>query len=78
LNRPCCKTTHITVTIKDKHLSGTSNTPAPLFAAILPAVQYHKQSRFTAVADIDKSNPNKAPPDGLPNPLYLSFRNFRI
>ena len=78
LKRPCCKTTHITISVKDKHLSGTSNTLLPLFAVILPAVQHHQQTPFTAIADIGENNPNKAPPDDSPIHLYLSFRNFRI
>ncbi len=78
LKRPCCKTTHITISVKEKHLSGTSNTLLPLFAALLPVVQYHEQTRFTAIADIAKSNSNKAPPEGSLIHLYLSFRNFRI
>jgi len=78
LNRPCCKTTHLIVSIKDKQLSTPAHRFAKLYVADLPAMHYSGLFVAPLQTDIFKNIPNKAPPDGLADPLFLTFRNFRI
>jgi len=78
LNRPCCKTTHITVSLKDKHISSPAHSFATLYVADLPVTHYNELFVATSQTDIFKNSPNKAPPNGLSGPLYLNYGNFRI
>ncbi len=78
VTRSCCKTEHVTVSVKDKHITSATNSLAPLFIADLPVMFNSGLAPFAVQAKVFNQVPNKAPPDGLSNPLYLTFGNFRI
>ncbi|MBW4890436.1 hypothetical protein KXQ82_11940 [Mucilaginibacter sp. HMF5004] len=78
INKPCCKTEHVNIAVKDKHVNSTAHTFTAQYAAVMPVVYHIQYNAFATCRDIVKHAPNKAPPNAAANPLYLTFGNYRI